>query len=166
MMRLALPLLALATAACAHAQTGPAKPAAPKPSAQGVTAPAERLPTDVRRATIIVRDMEASLKLYRDVIGLRVSIPLFAGGGTRTKPREQTYLHRAAREQPDGVFWATGRGLLVLPGHEELIGLRMRAYAQRGDLAGVRNEWEVYERAIHADPWSSGEPSPITGRIT
>jgi len=47
----------------------------------------------------------------------------------------------------------------VLPGHEELIALRMRAYAQRGDLAGVRGEWEVYERALHADPWSSAEPS-------
>jgi hypothetical protein len=58
------------------------------------------------------------------------------------------------------VFWATGRGLQVLPGHEELIGLRMRAYAQRGDLAGVRGEWEVYERSVNADQWSTGEPSP------
>lgn len=60
----------------------------------------------------------------------------------------------------DGVFWATGRGLRVVPGHEELIALRMRAYAQQGDLAGVRSEWEVYERALHADPWSAAEPSP------
>ncbi len=60
----------------------------------------------------------------------------------------------------DGVFWATGRGLQVVPGHEELIALRMRAHAQRGDLAGVRTEWEVYERALHADPWSAAEPSP------
>lgn len=69
MIRITLPFLALATASCAHAQaTAPAKPASP-----GVAAPAERLPTDVRRATIIVRDMEASLKLYRDVIGLKVN---------------------------------------------------------------------------------------------
>jgi hypothetical protein len=60
----------------------------------------------------------------------------------------------------DGVFWATGRGLQVLPGHEELIGLRMRAHAEVGDLAGVRREWETYERAINIDPWSDGEPSP------
>ncbi|QYU69168.1 VOC family protein [Leptolyngbya sp. 15MV] len=39
----------------------------------GVTASAERLPTDVRRATIIVRDMENSLKLYRDVVGMKVN---------------------------------------------------------------------------------------------
>lgn len=39
----------------------------------GVSAPAEKLPTDVRRTTLIVRDMETSLKLYRDVIGLKVN---------------------------------------------------------------------------------------------
>lgn len=43
------------------------------PAAPGVERPAERLPTDVRRATIIVRDMEASLKLYRDVVGMKVN---------------------------------------------------------------------------------------------
>jgi hypothetical protein len=58
------------------------------------------------------------------------------------------------------VFWATGRGLQVLPGHEELIGLRMRAHAHAGDLAGVRHEWESYERVLVADPWSDGEPAP------
>ncbi|NQY57078.1 MAG: LysM peptidoglycan-binding domain-containing protein [Ilumatobacteraceae bacterium] len=57
------------------------------------------------------------------------------------------------------VFWATGRGLAVLPGHEELVGLRMRAYARTGDLAGVRSEWELYEQVVTADPWSDGEPA-------
>lgn len=56
------------------------------------------------------------------------------------------------------VFWATSKGLAVLPGHEELVGLRMRAYARTGDLAGVRNEWEQYERVLTSDPWSDGEP--------
>ena len=76
--------------------------------------------------------------------------------------RAATELARCCLElgDIDGVFWATGRGLQVVPGHEELIALRMRAHAQRGDLAGVRTEWEVYERALHADPWSAGEPSP------
>jgi hypothetical protein len=60
----------------------------------------------------------------------------------------------------DGVFWATGQGLRVLPGHEELIGLRMRAHASRGDLAGVRQEWESYERSLMADSWSLAAPSP------
>jgi hypothetical protein len=60
----------------------------------------------------------------------------------------------------DGVFWATGQGLKVLPGHEELIAIRMRAHARSGDLAAVRQEWASYERALHADPWCDGEPSP------
>ena len=51
---------------------------------------------------------------------------------------------------------------LITPslGHEELIGLRMRAHAQTGDLAGVRLEWEAYERVLVADTWSDGEPAP------
>ncbi len=60
----------------------------------------------------------------------------------------------------DLVFSATAHGLAVLPGHEELIALRMRAYARSGDLAGVRQEWENYERVIVADAWSDGEPAP------
>ena len=60
----------------------------------------------------------------------------------------------------EGVFEATGRGLRVLPGHEELIGLRMRAHARAGDHAAVRQEWISYERVVNADPWSDGEPSP------
>lgn len=60
----------------------------------------------------------------------------------------------------DGVFWATGRGLMALPGHEELVGLRMRGYARRGDLAGVRHEWDTYRRALRADGWGDDTPSP------
>jgi hypothetical protein len=72
-----------------------------------------------------------------------------------------TECARCALELDDieTVFWATGQGLKVLAGHEELIGLRMRAHAQRGDLAGVRCEFEAYERALHADQWSDEEPS-------
>ena len=58
------------------------------------------------------------------------------------------------------VFEATGHGLAVLPAHEGLIALRMRAYAKSGDLAGVRQEWENYERVVVADAWSDGEPAP------
>jgi hypothetical protein len=68
--------------------------------------------------------------------------------------------HHLAVGDIDGVFWATGQGLRVLSGHEELIALRMRAFALRGDLAGVRREWEVYERSLQADSWTIGEPSP------
>jgi Bacterial transcriptional activator domain len=68
--------------------------------------------------------------------------------------------HQLSVGDVDGVFRSTGRGLQVLPGHEHLIGLRMRAHARAGDLAGVRQEWERYERTLGADPWSDGEPAP------
>jgi DNA-binding SARP family transcriptional activator len=68
--------------------------------------------------------------------------------------------HALTEGDVDTVFWATGQGLRVLPGHEELVALRMKAYAVHGDLAGVRMEWELYERTLHSDPWSFGEPSP------
>jgi hypothetical protein len=59
----------------------------------------------------------------------------------------------------NGVVWATGQGLKVLPGHEELIALRLRARAATGDMAGVRQEWASYERVL-ADEWTGGEPAP------
>jgi catechol 2,3-dioxygenase-like lactoylglutathione lyase family enzyme len=42
-------------------------------TAAGVERPKTPVPTDIRRTTIIVRDMETSLKLYRDVMGLKVN---------------------------------------------------------------------------------------------
>lgn len=59
----------------------------------------------------------------------------------------------------DGAFWATSQGLKALPGHEGLVCLRMQAHAQRGDLAGVRSEYQTYERVVLADPWGDGTPA-------
>lgn len=56
----------------------------------------------------------------------------------------------------DEVFFATGQGLKVLRNHEGLLGLRMRAYAKRGDLAGVRHEWECYASDLN-ESWEGGE---------
>lgn len=63
-MKALLPLLLL-TGGGASAQT-------PATTSPGVTV-AERVPTDVRRVTLIVRDMDKSLALYRDVLGLKVN---------------------------------------------------------------------------------------------
>ncbi|NQV96805.1 MAG: hypothetical protein HQ486_03320 [Acidimicrobiaceae bacterium] len=63
------------------------------------------------------------------------------------------------RGEIEGVFWATAKGLQVLGAHEELIALRMRAHALRGDLAGVRGEWQSYQRIVKSDSWSNGQPS-------
>lgn len=44
-----------------------------------------------------------------DVIGLRVTIPVFSGGGTSSKVRQQVYLQRAAREKLEGTMRAAER---------------------------------------------------------
>lgn len=74
MVALGLGAAALAGCTVTNNYNGPVPSAtAGEPRAAGVDAPTERLPTDVRRTTIIVRDIENSLKLYRDVIGLEIN---------------------------------------------------------------------------------------------
>ena len=92
--------------------------------------------------------------LWTDAEGVTSSLILLATGAAT-----ELANHYLLLGDVDGVFWATGQGLKVLSGHEELIALRMRAHARRGDLSGVRGEWESYERAIAADPWAAAEPA-------
>ncbi len=61
---------------------------------------------------------------------------------------------------PEGALWATAQGLRALPGHEELVCLRMRVHASTGDLAGVRHEFQSYERAVANDPFGDGDVAP------
>jgi len=93
--------------------------------------------------------------LWPDADGITSRLVLLA-----TTASAELAGHALSIGDTDLVFWSTGQGLKVLPGHEELIGLRMRAHARAGDLAGVRQEWESYERVIMADSWSDGEPAP------
>lgn len=105
----------------------------------------------------LVRDMPfaASTALWPDAEGTSSQAML-----TVTEAATLAAEHCLALGDMAGLFDATGRGLLAVPGHEELIALRMRAHAATGDLAGVRSEWASYERVLHADRWSSGEPAP------
>lgn len=93
--------------------------------------------------------------LWPDADGITSNLVLLA-----TTAACELAAHALSMGDTDLVFWATGQGLKVLPGHEELIAFRMRAHARAGDLAGVRSEWESYERVITADSWSDGEPAP------
>lgn len=43
----------------------------------------ERIPVDLRRTTLVVRDIDQSLPLYRDALGLRVIYDQVIGGTTR-----------------------------------------------------------------------------------
>jgi len=72
MRSFAVAILPLLLAGCAAASTH-APAATPTRTSPGVAAPAERIPTDVRRVTMIVRSIDNSLQLYRDVLGLQVN---------------------------------------------------------------------------------------------
>ncbi|WP_420451666.1 LysM peptidoglycan-binding domain-containing protein [Ilumatobacter sp.] len=111
----------------------------------------------LRPAVEMIRDLPfaGTSYLWPDADGLTSNLVLLA-----TTAAAELAGHALSVGDTDLVFWATGQGLTVLPGHEELIGLRMRAHARAGDLAGVRQEWECYERVITADSWSDGEPAP------
>jgi two-component SAPR family response regulator len=111
----------------------------------------------LRPAVELIRDMPfaGTGYLWPDAEGITSNLVLLATGAAT-----ELAGHWLSMGDVDGVFWATGQGLKVLPGHEELIALRMRAHAKAGDLSGVRLEWETYERVLHADPWSDGEPAP------
>lgn len=98
-----IPALALlAIAAPGWAQTAP-----PPRSSPGVAAPVEKVPTDVRRTTLIVRDIDASLKLYRDVIGLKVNY--------------DTGVTTSGVALPAGAPGATAR-LVLLNGNDPWVG--------------------------------------------
>ena len=116
----------------------------------------------LRPAVDLIRDMPfaGTGYLWPDAEGITSNLVLLATGAAA-----ELAGHCLSMGDVDGVFWATGQGLKVLPGHEELIALRMRAHAKAGDLSGVRLEWETYERVLHADPWSDGEPAPKLVRL-
>ena len=84
-----LPLLGLAIL------LGGAVPARTEPVAQ-----AERIPVDVRRITLLVRDTDKSLPLYRDALGLKVIYDELIGAttdpaGKTTPPTTRLVLLRA-----------------------------------------------------------------------
>ena len=112
---------------------------------------------ELRDALEYVRDLPFSGTnyLWPDAEGITTQLTLSVM--TSAVMASELYLERGDTE---GVFWATGRGLKVLSGHEELLALRMRAHALKGDLAAVRAEWSSHQRAIARDIWSGGATSP------
>jgi LysM repeat protein len=65
----------------------------------------------------------------------------------------------------DGVFAATATGLRILPGHDELVCLRMQAHHRLGNTAGVRSEYAAYERVIVNECGGDSDPSPRVSRM-
>lgn len=93
--------------------------------------------------------------LWPDSEGITSSLVIL--GTTAARQLAEQYL--SLGDLP-GVMRATEHGLRVLPGHEELIELRLRAHGISGDIAGARGEWESHLRSISLDPWSDGRPAP------
>lgn len=127
----------------------------------GIVSDAELL----ERAYLAARHDAADTPALERALGLVRDLP-FAGTGFRWPDTEgitsnmvmlvvdaAVLLAERALGQGDvaGVFRATGRGLRVLAGHEELVSLRMRAHAAASDFAAVEEEWRRYERTTRLD---------------
>lgn len=59
-----------------------------------------------------------------------------------------------------GVEFATDRGLRVIPGHEQLTAIRLRAVDAAGSSIAVTETWNQYERALCDGPWAPADASP------
>ncbi len=51
----------------------------------------------------------ANQKVYSDVLGIQLNVPLFSGGAVRSNVKEAVYLHRASQEQLERVARETER---------------------------------------------------------
>ncbi len=116
----------------------------------------ERAIETLRPAVELIRDVPFAGAGYTwpDPEGITSNLLLLAASAAT-----ELAGHLLSLGDADGALWASGRGLQILPGHEELVALRMRAHHRTGDLSAVRLEWETYERVLDADPWSGGEPA-------
>jgi outer membrane protein len=63
-----------------------------------------RVPQEFQDPNLPAQEFPADLNRTDDQIGVRVNIPVFTGGITRSQVREQTYLHRAERERLEGAL--------------------------------------------------------------
>jgi catechol 2,3-dioxygenase-like lactoylglutathione lyase family enzyme len=88
-------LAALVLACCASVPPAIAKPVPPD----------QQIPVDVRRVTLVVRDVDRSLAVYRDAIGLQVVYDQLIGGGTGPdgKPKPPTIRLVLLRANDDFV---------------------------------------------------------------
>ena len=62
-----------------------------------------RVPAEFQDPNLPPQSFPADLDRTDDRVGIRLNIPIFTGGVTRSQVREQTYLHRAERERLEGA---------------------------------------------------------------
>lgn len=140
------------------------------PLAEGFVTDIELLRAVVERARL--RPEDDGIGRLRDALQLVRGVPFAAssytwsdgigmsGDAASLVVRASSMMAEMCQEIGDigGVYWATAKGLLALPGHEELVAIRLRAHAEHGDRAAMRVEWESYRRAL-ASEWGEAEPS-------
>ena len=109
----------------------------------------------LRRALELVRGVPFAGSTYTWSDGIGV-----CGEAATLVVRASMMMAEMCEEKGDipGVYWATAKGLLALPGHEELVAVRLRAHARRGDRVAMRTEWESFRRAVSSE-WGDAEPS-------
>lgn len=81
------------------------------PVTQAFAAPvpeAEKAPVDLRRTTLVVRDMDASLKFYRDALGMRVAYD---------------HVIRSPRDAKDDASAERSLRLVLLRANDDYIGM-------------------------------------------
>jgi outer membrane protein len=86
-----------------------------------------------------------------DVIGLQLTVPIFTGGATRSRVREQVALQRAARRRLDGSVRAAERStrdayLSVIADQARVEALRQSVASSRSSLRATERGVEVGER--------------------
>lgn len=109
----------------------------------------------LRRALELVRGVPFAGSTYTWSDGIGV-----CGEAATLVVRASMMMAEMCQENGDiaGVYWATAKGLLALPGHEELVAMRLRAQAAQGDRIAMKAEWESFRRAL-ASEWGDAEPS-------
>ena len=88
-----------------------------------------------------------------DVIGLRFAVPIFTGGATTSRVREQVALHRASRQRLDGSMRAAERStrdayLSVMADQARIEALRQSVASSRSALRATERGMEVGNRTI------------------
>ena len=88
-----------------------------------------------------------------DVIGLRLAVPIFTGGATSSRVREQVALHRASRQRLDGSLRSAERAtrdayLSVVADAARIEALRQSVASSRSALRATERGVEVGNRTI------------------
>ena len=81
-----------------------------------------------------------------DVIGLQLAVPIFTGGATRSRVREQVALHRAARQRLDGSVRGAERA--TRDAYLSVVADQARVDALRQSVSSSRSALRATERGV------------------